>query len=611
MRVRAGRRHGPYREWRRYAPPFYGEKELQSARQTGCGSHKPRAGAAPVMRARVVAGLVICLAAVAVVHALVSVNYGPRIHDEGIEANAGLAVSQGRLLYRDFYYEFPAAGPYALAAVFRLFGPSLIVMRLAALAFSLGAALVAAALAFRLAGSWWIAAGWLALVTIVLRSNEIALPMAGAMFWLLVGVAAAGVALRRGGWAAVGCGALIGFGAVWRLDVGCYFVAACLIVLAARAIRAWRRPSAGESALAEMRRAGAFAGGSLLVMAAALGPFFALAPRETYRCLAEFPRVVAALRDLPSPSPIIVSLPQPVTTGWPEPDLLTGIAMRGALYMPILAGLGLIAAWMVRGVRGRFPGGPAQTCGAADSQADDIQAILTLAGMGLIAYGTVRCDLPHLWPLALVGAALAPRALHDLSGPRRQAKRWVRPALCALLAALLVYLGAFVIAGSVLRLREIVRQRSETSVILGVPRGRAIHVSVESQYRPLLEYVRARVPPTGALFVGVPTYSRVRAVDILLYFLSERPPATTWYQFDPGITTSPWVQHQIIADLERTQPPIVVVYLLGSARDPEAPEYVGADLLDRYVNAHYRPLRTFGLYRILERTAPTRQAAGR
>lgn len=546
---------------------------------------------------RLLAALLLSLVAVGVANALASVGYGLWVHDEGIEAMAGLGVAEGRLLYRDLYYEFPPAAPYALALVFKLFGPSLLALRFTELALALGAVLVAAYLAFRLTPGRWLVVSVAVLSTAILRSMEIALPVTGAMFWLLLGTLVSGRALRRGAGAAAACGALMGLGAAWRLDLGAYFIAGSLGLMMVRGISARRGIPAEQSALLEVKRGTAFCLGAITVLALTLGRFIAIAPGQTYQCLAALPRVVAAYRDLPSPSPVIVDWHH-VSALAQVADPWTEIALRGALYMPVLVGLGLVVGLA-------FASGPK----GVESEASGIKTVLVLSGIGLLMYGTVRCDLTHLWPLTLVGAGLAPGALASLAGRSKDQYGWRMVSAHLLLALLVLYTTAYTVAGAAVRLREMTDQRRGATVVLPTPRGRGIHVTPQSEYAPLVQYLLGHVPPGGYLFVGAPTHTWVRSSDTLLYFLSGRRPATKWYQFDPGVTTTPWVQEQIVADLERTSPPVVVIDFLSSYLEPGGRPTGGARMLDRYLALHYREVRRFGRHIVFERCVPSRPTA--
>jgi hypothetical protein len=84
--------------------------------------------------------------------------------------------------------------------------------------------------------------------------------------------------------------------------------------------------------------------------------------------------------------------------------------------------------------------------------------------------------------------------------------------------------------------------------------------------------------------------------DIGLYFAADRPPATRWHHFDPGLQTREDVQRHMIRELEeRGTRWAVRDSSWDRASEPnESAVSSGVHLLDRYLAARYRPVRRFG-----------------
>jgi hypothetical protein len=72
----------------------------------------------------------------------------------------------------------------------------------------------------------------------------------------------------------------------------------------------------------------------------------------------------------------------------------------------------------------------------------------------------------------------------------------------------------------------------------------------------------------------------------------------------PGVVTTALVQREIVDDLERTRPAVVVRWMAATAqrREPNgAGRSSGVRVLDRYLAARYHESRRFGDYSILAR----------
>ena len=97
----------------------------------------------------------------------------------------------------------------------------------------------------------------------------------------------------------------------------------------------------------------------------------------------------------------------------------------------------------------------------------------------------------------------------------------------------------------------------------------------------------------------------VTAGNPLFYVLADRPNPTRYDIEAPGVVTSAPVQREIVRDLERTRPR-VVVRDTSRRRPPRASptrpgESSGVTLLDDYLARAYRPLERHGPLVVLER----------
>jgi hypothetical protein len=74
-----------------------------------------------------------------------------------------------------------------------------------------------------------------------------------------------------------------------------------------------------------------------------------------------------------------------------------------------------------------------------------------------------------------------------------------------------------------------------------------------------VRYVVSHTTPHQPIFVANGVNDKIFIDDMALYFLAGRQPATKWSQFDPDLQNSEAIQAEMLGELERTQPPLVVL----------------------------------------------------
>jgi hypothetical protein len=87
--------------------------------------------------------------------------------------------------------------------------------------------------------------------------------------------------------------------------------------------------------------------------------------------------------------------------------------------------------------------------------------------------------------------------------------------------------------------------------------------------------------------------------DPLLYVLAQRPNPTRYDVIQPGVATTAKVQREIVADLRRSRPAVLVRWLdpRGIADEPnDSSRSSGVRILDRYLAAHFGAPQRFGAY---------------
>jgi hypothetical protein len=118
--------------------------------------------------------------------------------------------------------------------------------------------------------------------------------------------------------------------------------------------------------------------------------------------------------------------------------------------------------------------------------------------------------------------------------------------------------------------------------------------------------VQRRTKPGDPMLSAPPRYDRVRAGDTLLYILLDRTNPTRYDVVQPGVVTTASVQREMVRDLRRARPRIVVRWLAPVARareDNASGRSSGVRILDHWIARHYRRAGRFGDYQLLQRRA--------
>ena len=112
------------------------------------------------------------------------------------------------------------------------------------------------------------------------------------------------------------------------------------------------------------------------------------------------------------------------------------------------------------------------------------------------------------------------------------------------------------------------------------------------------------MPPGEPIYVVPRRSDLVTAGNPLLYVLADRPNPTRYDIEAPGVVTSAPVQREIVADLERARPRVVVrdTSPVTAAPEPNAAgRSSGVTLLDDHLARAYRETARFGPLVLLER----------
>ena len=527
------------------------------------------------------------------------------VYDESFMLTGALRINAGELPYRDFYAIYGPAEYYALAGLFKLFGPSVLAERL--FDFTVEALIVAAAFAivYRYSNRWMaafsalIAFLWLVgfqgdLGSATMPVDLLNLVTAAVLLPLLIRRVSTGRVILAG--------ILTGLAFLFRFDagIGLLLVEICVIAFSFGMRSAELRSSKTDFAKPLLCYLSGFA---LVVVPAAI---CFLRQSSFYPVLLDVVilqgKYYRHYRNLPFPY-----------FEWMKP-------YKMGVYLPILALCGCLYSLWLAIVRSRA--GSSER--GESSQLRTAEAFLISFGLlaaAMYLKGIVRVSVFHMMlsilPSTLIAALLFYRR-KELSSPFR-----------IFVTLLFLSFGAVSLASAARGEFNVYRTSKS---LFGYLNGgfQATKSSDELSLKPfaLDDWCRQRNPvtrgycfvsdperleaisfianhtgPDQRILVGVRNHQRVFANDNLIYFASERLPATKWSEYDAGMQSNHEVQADMIQDLNRTVPPYVI--LDAEFEDEHEPndssKSTGVTILDDYIHSNYTYLRSFGYLELWRR----------
>lgn len=121
---------------------------------------------------------------------------------------------------------------------------------------------------------------------------------------------------------------------------------------------------------------------------------------------------------------------------------------------------------------------------------------------------------------------------------------------------------------------------------------------VTDERAQVAQFLREQTHPGEPIFVGCDTHRRMIANSMDVYYFAHRPGATRYMQFDPGLATGAKAQQEMIADLKRTRPRVVLRQGSCFWDEPNASRIEGASLLDDYLADRYAPSGMVGPFQV-------------
>ena len=488
---------------------------------------------------------------------------GVQPNDEGLMLQAAARIADGQVPYGDFWWYYPPGQPYLLGGLSALLGPSLLWWRIVRLLADAAVALLAWRLARRRAGSYLSLVVWLiSICAMAFPSGPHPSPLA-----LAFALGALLLFERRPLWA----GVLLGLCLAWRIEFAAYLGVGILLAVAI---------STAETP-AKLKRIGRVGLSAAVVAAVIYLPIvLAAGVSQSWDLLVRYPiEDFATYQALPFPRLYDGALAS--FDDWA--GALLPFYLPLALLVTLASGLATVAICFVR-------------------QRDWQLIAGAVFAIGMAHYMLVRPDYFHTAPLAVTASIVAAWGIGTASSGRSKGSgRSARASAATIFAALAMISLAYLTVQAVAR-RWL--QVTEPVVALTTPVAKPVRAAATTAI-PLdqaVGYVRANTTP------GDPIYVVGRRADIttagapLIYVLTERPNPTRYDIAAPGVLTSAPVQQEIVGDLVRTKPQLIVRWDSPSTAAPEpnlAGRSSGVRILDRYIAANYRQSVRYGDWVVL------------
>ncbi len=521
----------------------------------------------------------------------------PGMYDEGIVLTGAMRVAVGQIPHRDFYFIYGPAEVYILAGLFKIFGPSLLAERL----FDLLIKALVITTVYAIASSYCrrSIALFVSVVTALwlFGLNEYGLAITPVSLLNLIGSVLilpafrGSVSIRR----MLAAGAVAGMASLFRYDTGVALLGihACALAIAV-CLRTRGLPN------------------RLRTFAATFWPYLlgfivlTLIPALYYLSVAP---LAPLLQD------IILFPHRYYFRGRRLP--FPAISWRGlenlGIYLPLaIAALSLYALIDRR----------SRTAGTNTASSERVaqerswQGYLITFGLLLVVMylkGLIRVAPIQMY-LAIVPSLLLIAILfqHQSAFPRA----------IRVLIGCLMWLSLIAAAWSTLHLirLEDLDHDSVAQGILPFTRHTSPATPVEwcKTKNPLtagycflpeddriraIEFIISHTRPGQSLYSGLQKHDRIFANDNLIYFATQRLPATRWSHFDPDLQNKYEIQMQMVHELQQNAPPYIALDSeFDSVREPnDSSKSSGVMLLDNYIQQEYQPSETFGTMSVWRR----------
>lgn len=513
------------------------------------------------------------------------------VYDEGIALTGAMRVMAGQVPHRDFYFNYGAGSLLLYAGMFKIFGASVLVERITGLVASSGLIVSMYALARRVCTPAIAVAATVlcALWTMgdLIQGMGPAADSIAVLWstWLILPVENPDAQRRR----AFAAGLLVAALALLRYDLGIGIACAHVAAIALFLLLQYR--TSGKSPRRFVEQMCMYPVGIAVIAVPALIAYLRVAPiHDVLYDIVLYPaRYYHAARHMP----------------WPRLQR-TSLADCEVYVLPVLMLFALYPA--VRKIWRRSE----QTSSVAGWI--NLLVAFSMAAIVLYMKGSVRPGAGQMFTSTMPSIFL-------LAVLFQHRERFALPGRAVLwIAAFLLFI--FGCAGVQAKLAFERQTSSSTLKWILAPAHQAplppyrewcdqktpittgFCFLLDNDHIRTMEYIEAHTRPGDTLYVGLTHHDRVFANDNILYFATQRLPATKWSHFDPFLQNRADIQQEMIGELGRNAPPYIVLDSeFEQMHEPNGSSVsTGVHLLDDYIASHYAVVQRYGELTILEKT---------
>lgn len=513
----------------------------------------------------------------------VNLHQPMNVFDEGLTVYGALSAMNGKVPYRDFWTLYPLGQFFTVAALFKLFGATVLVERLwdLLLRFTISVAvyIIAAMITSRRAAlvPWLFVTLWFGSIDFYGSPSTPAI-----LFGLLSAASLCTFfSQRRLHWL-FAAGLLIGFAALYRHDLGSYVFVCEIAVLAAFAlIHLVDRGLAPSIKALRVAKIGLYflVGGAIPIIPMLVYLAAAVPLNELWSDLIVNP-IALSTRFYSLPLPALVPNPVPAIMGASSKvSFAISILDRWIpFYGPLLIFVLVIFTL-------------AKTNRLAPSVFWSALS-LTLLGLAFSIQAIRRNDISHQLPMTILAVILVTFLFSLLLKTDR---RKLSIGLIAIFIALTINFYAF---KPISNWVFIARTYPPLKCFSKIERSGCI--PVDQDQAQAIQFIQANVSKDEPIFVGVSRHDRININDILFYFLADRASATRYYQLERSLVPTLPIQEEIVQSLSLQRVSyVVLVSRWENVTEPnDSAVSSGVTRLDDFIKSNYVQVAQFSTYSV-------------
>lgn len=519
----------------------------------------------------------------------IGIQYGLSQHDEGAFVYTATRVMNGEIPYRDFWTFYPPGQFYLLAFLFKIFGKSLIAVRILSIILQSSIVICIYILVKKIVNK-----NCVAFITAILAILYVpgpfnygyySYPIIPAMlFSILSCILLINFISDQKNSKIIFAGLLTGVTALFRHDIGFYTFLSEIIVLII-----FLRNFRYISVKCVLRY---FVGFSIIVLPTFIFFIYHVGFNELISNLIIFPIVkYPEYRSLPYPSPTAIS------------EVMINIIGNNTILYKTLSFLQYIPFYFPVIV---FVFAIIQIIFYIKNKKVLVERelliiLLVLFGITFFNQARIRSGTCHLFATIIPAIILSPMIIYNLI-QKNSSKILHGIVIFFIIPLIFLSLGFDSIK---LKLSYLIRlYTSELAPLeFKVSKNIVVLKNIAKETNNTVNFIRSKTPIGEKIFVANPRHDKVFVTDMMFYFLSERDSATKYYDLHPGLVTTKEIQKKIIEELNRFNVQYIVVWEGKSevSEPNKSSKSSNCFELDNFIVDNYREIKRFPTYQILKR----------